>query len=71
MTATDPSGASASVTVTIAVTDLSLGQAGDTYDIDRNEVIDRSEALAAVKDYFDDLITKDEVIEVVLLYFDG
>ena len=71
VTATDPSGASASVTVTIAVTDLSLGEAGDTYDIDHNEMIDRSEALAAVKDYFDDLITKDEVIEVVLLYFDG
>ena len=71
VTATDPSGSSASVTVIIAVTDLSLGQAGDTYDIDRNEVIDRGEALAAVKDYFDDLITKDEVIEVVLLYFDG
>ena len=71
VTATDPSGASASVTVTIAVTNLSLGEAGDTYDIDHNEMIDRSEALAAVKDYFDDLITTDEVIAVVLLYFAG
>ena len=68
VTATDPSGASATVAVTIAVTDLSLGEPGDTYDTDHDELIDRDEVIQAVDDYFDDLITRDEVIAVVRLY---
>ena len=40
--ATDSSGASATVAVTISVTDVDLGP----YDVDKNEVIDRDEALA-------------------------
>ena len=68
VTATDPSGASATITVTIAVTDLSLGEPGDTYDTDHDELIDKDEAIQAVHDYFDDLITRDEMIAVVRLY---
>ena len=69
VTATDPSGASATIAVTIVVTDLSLGESGDTYDTDHDELIDRDEVIQAVHDYFDDLITRDEVIAVVRLYF--
>ena len=71
VTATDPSGASATVTVTIAVTDLRLGEPGDTYDTDHNELIDRREARDAVGDYYDDRITKAEVLEVIVLYLFG
>ena len=31
--------------------------------------IDKSEAVAAVIDYFEGIITKDEALEVILLYF--
>ena len=41
------------------------------YDSDRNGSIDRSEAIDAVTDYFDDEITKDEVLAVLVLYFSG
>ena len=71
VTATDPSGASTTVTVTIAVTDLRLGEPGDTYDTDHNEIIDRREALDAVDDYLDGRITKDEVLGVIVLYLFG
>ncbi len=54
-----------SITVTIRVTDVDLGP----YDVDKNEVIDRDEALAAVVDYFAGRITKDEAVAVVQLYF--
>ena len=66
VTATDPSGASATITVTITVTDVDLGT---PYDRDRNEVIDRNEAIEAVIDYFAGRITKDEVFVVIELYF--
>ena len=65
--ATDSSGVSATVAVTIRVTDVDLGP----YDMDKNEVIDRDEALEAVVDYFADRITKEEAIAVVQLYFAG
>ena len=70
VTATDSSGLSATVTVTIAVTNVGLGSPlGDAYDADGNEAIDRDEAIAAVADYFADRITREEAIEVVQLYF--
>ena len=65
--ATDSSGASATVAVTITVTDVDLGR----YDADGNEAIDRDEAVAAAVDYFADRITKEEAIEVVQLYSAG
>ena len=70
--ATDPSGASATVTVTIAVTNVGLGSpSGDAYDADGNEAIDRDEAVAAVTDYFADRLSKEEATEVIRLYFSG
>ena len=67
VTATDSSGASATVAVTIRITNVDLGP----YDVDKNEVIDRDEALMAVVDYFAGRITKDEVLAVIQLYFSG
>ena len=39
------------------------------YDENNDDVIDSDEVIAAVVDYFDDLITVDEVLEIVRLYF--
>ena len=71
VTATDSSGASATVVVTITVTNVELPDMARDYDADKNEVIDRAEALAAVADYFSGAITQDEAVAVVQLYFAG
>ena len=63
--ATSSSGGSARITVIILVTDVDWGP----YDADSNEVIDRDEVLAAVADYNNDLISKEEMLEVIKLYF--
>ena len=57
--------------MTIAVTDLRLGEPGDTYDTDHNETIDGREALDTVDDYLDGRITKDEVLGAIVLYLFG
>ena len=57
VTATDSSGASATVAVTITVTNVELPGMANDYDADKNEVIDRDEALATVVDYFSGAIT--------------
>ena len=67
VTAADSSGVSATVAVIISVTDVDLGP----YDVDKNEVIDRDEAIAAVADYFANRITRDEAVAVVQRYFAG
>ena len=69
VTATDPSGASDATAVIIAVTDVDLGPLGSHYDADKNEVIDRDEVIASIVDYFNDVITRDETIEVIKLLF--
>ena len=69
--ATDPSGASDTITVSIAVTDVSLGDLGDRYDANHNERIDADEVLNAVADYFAGLLTGDEMLEIVALFFSG
>lgn len=71
VTATDEAQEVASIQVTIAVLDQSLGLVGDRYDVDFNETIDESEVLTAVRDYFADVISGEEVLEVVRLYFSG
>ena len=68
-TATDIFHASDAVTVTINVTNVSLGTSGDGYDANNNEAIDGDEALSAVEDYFDGIITKEAILQVILLYF--
>ena len=58
----------ASLDVTITVTDVDLGS---PYDADANEIIDKDEAITAAVDYFADRISKEEAIEVIVLYFLG
>ena len=65
VTATDPSGESDAITVTINVTDVGRG----TYDLDDNNRIDRSEVIAAIRDYFTGRIDRATVIELIRLYF--
>ena len=70
VTATDSSGATATVTVSIAVTNVSVGSpSGDAYDADGNETIDRDETIAALADYFSGVMTREEAIAVLQLYF--
>jgi len=47
------------------------GVAADPYDSDGNGVIDKSEALDAIQDYFSEEITKAQAIEVLMRYFEG
>ena len=68
VTATDPSGASDSVDVTINVNNVGLMSA---YDSDDSGDIDKDEAVKAVQDYFEDTITRGEALEVLQLYFGG
>ena len=65
VTATDTSGAGGSIAVTILVSDVDLGTA---YDANNDEVISRPEVLAAIVDYLDGEIEKDEVVAIILLY---
>ena len=71
VTATDESQEVATIEVTILVEDVSLGTVGDRYDVDSNEVIDIDEVLAAVQDYFSGILSANEVLEVVRLFFSG
>ena len=41
----------------------------DRYDANDDDVIDKAEAIAAIRDYFAGVITKAEAIEVIRLYF--
>ena len=68
VTAADPSGSSAAIGVTIAVFDEDLGELGSRYDTDNDRVIGRDEVIAAIIDYFADLITRDEVVGIITLY---
>ena len=69
VTATPSSGVSETIPVTIMVEDVSLGEVGDTYDTDHNEKINKQEAIEAVRDYFKDLLSKEDTIGVIRLYF--
>lgn len=65
LTATDSAGFGAIIIVVIGVTEATHHR----YDLNRSGTIERDEIIAAVADYFDGLITKDEVIELLNLYF--
>ena len=69
VTATDTGGLSDTFTVTITVTCSTLGELGDRYDANNDCRIDRDEVIAAIRDYFDDLISRDDVIAIIRLYF--
>ena len=65
LTATDSAGVGAIIIVVINVTEASHHR----FDLDQDGNIERVEVVAAVKDYFDGLISKDDVIELVKMYF--
>ena len=65
LTATDSAGFGTIIIVTIEVTEASFSK----YDLNNNNKIERDEVVAAIGDYFDGDISKDEVIELVKLYF--
>ena len=67
LTATDSDGFGAIVIVMIEVTEAAFS----SYDLNGNHRIERDEVIKAVADYFRGLITKEEVIEVIKLYFQG
>ena len=71
--ATDTEGKTGTTAVTVTVTDVddtSEATAG-RYDQDDDGTIDREEALRAIRDYFNDIITKDQVLTVIMRYFIG
>ena len=69
VTATDQGDNAVTIAVTITVEDVSLAGAGNDYDANSDEMIDRGEAIAAVMAYFGDEITKGEAVGVIGLYF--
>ena len=69
VTATDTGDLNDTITVTITVTGSTLGPLGDSYDANNNGSIERDEVIAAIRDYFDDLISRDDVIAIIRLYF--
>ena len=72
VTATDPSsGASDTITVAIMVTDVRVSEdAGvNAYDANTNEMIEKSEVIDAIHDYFNYEIEKGIVLELIRLYF--
>ena len=71
--ATDSEGKTGTSPVTITVTDVNETIAGTAERYDQNDdgAIDRGEALTAIRDYFNDDITKDQVLSVIMRYFIG
>ena len=61
----------ATQTILVRVTDVVEGPALNPYDVDDSGVIEITEVLQAVKDYFDGDIDATQVLAVVKLYFDG
>ena len=61
----------ATQTILVTVTDVVEGPALSPYDVDDSGVIEITEVLQAVKDYFDGDIDATQVLAVVKLYFDG
>ena len=58
------------MTYTVTVTVL-MATLLDIYDTNDNNRIDKSEAVAAIRDYIADQITKADVVEVIRLYISG
>ena len=68
VTATDGSGATAMIAVTITVIDESLGALGDTYDSNEDEMIDRDDLVAAVRAFRGNVIDRDDLVALVRLF---
>ena len=59
------------ITVIITVTGVELTEQAKEYDRDENGLIGRDEAIAAVSDYFEDIIAWDEALAIVVFYFES
>ena len=59
------------MTVTVTDTDDTSEATAGRYDQNDDGTIDREEALRAIRDYFNDIITKDQVLTVIMRYFIG
>ena len=68
VTATESAGGSATVGVSIQVTDVDLPRPSGDYDVNNNEAIERDEALAAMADYLKDLLSWEDARTVAGLY---
>ena len=68
VTASDGNAAEATIAVTITVTDMGLA---DSYDANEDGMIDGTEVLNAVEDYFNDVsgIDSERILDIVELYF--
>lgn len=62
MRATDEAGASATIDVVIEVEP-------HRYDLNHNGAFEKGEIIEAISDYFDGLLSKNDVIEMVRMYF--
>ena len=72
VTADDGNGGTATIGVTITVTDVTTGNAaGDAYDSNEDGTIDVEEALDAVDAYFDGDLDLEGALDVIDLYFDS
>ena len=71
--ATDTEGKTGTSPVAVTVTDVNETIAGtaERYDLNDDDTIDRGEALSAIRDYFNDIITKNQVLTVIMRYFIG
>ena len=59
------------ITVTITVISEELSEIATKYDADEDGLISRDEGLAAVTDFFSGNITRDEVLEIIVQYFES
>ena len=69
--ATDTSDDTGTLDVAVTVTDAEDDGMVGKYDMDWDKLIDKDEAADSVADYFSELITKEEVLEVVNQYIAG
>ena len=72
VTATDPSGASDTITVNIMVNDVGAAVSGplaNQFDEDDDDEIAKVEAINAIRAYFNGEINKEDAIDIIRLYF--
>ena len=64
-----PGGSTLIVGIEVSIRVIEPEPPAVRYDLNRNGTIEKDEVLAAVSDYFADIIEKDEVLALVALYF--
>ncbi len=59
------------ITVAITITTMELSEIAAMYDADEDGLISRDEAIAAVTDFFNGDLTRDQALEIIALYFES